>query len=355
MEVYPVMIKKLLAAVSALLSVSVLAAYNPPAGGQNFLRLTEPQLLSGASSSAGGAIFSVTPASVVNNPALTAFEQRIVLDLAGTMLFDSSDSNESVGGATQAGILFPSRWGVSSFLLQGVWVPFDRMQVGNNIHFNASFAKDVTDKLAIGMSGNVGLFYGYDSDWLGAVDMGALYLFGDLAFMQNVRFSAALLNLGKMYSETTNHGIKGSDAADWPALATPKAGVAATLFNNKKLEIGASVDISAPGFQNFVLDAGVQLVFGGIVNVASGWEYDAREYSEGAKNVMPSVGVSCKFMFNSKDGSFLTNKGWQQSEMTVSAAWQQMYKKINAVSVGALLNLGLKDTEAPKIILWGEE
>ena len=101
------MIKKLLAAVSALLSVSVLAAYNPPAGGQNFLRLTEPQLLSGASSSAGGAIFSVTPASVVNNPALTAFEQRIVLDLAGTMLFDSSDSNESVGGATQAGILFP--------------------------------------------------------------------------------------------------------------------------------------------------------------------------------------------------------------------------------------------------------
>ena len=39
-----------------------LFAYNPPAGGQNVLRLTEPQLITGAHSAAGGGIFGVTPA-----------------------------------------------------------------------------------------------------------------------------------------------------------------------------------------------------------------------------------------------------------------------------------------------------
>jgi hypothetical protein len=32
-----------------------------------------------------------------------------------------------------------------------------------------------------------------------------------------------------------------------------------------------------------------------------------------------------------------------------------MYKKINAVSAGAVLNLGLTDTKAPEITMWGEQ
>ena len=41
--------------------------------------------------------------------------------------------------------------------------------------------------------------------------------------------------------------------------------------------------------------------------------------------------------------------------MTVSGAWKQLYKNVNAVSAGAKINLGLKDTQAPEIILWGEK
>lgn len=349
------MLKKIIALAACLSAFAALSAYNPPAGGQNLFRLTEPQLLTGGASSAGGALFGVTPASVMNNPALTAFEQRIILDVAGTMLFDSSDSEHSVGGGFQAGILFPSRWGVSSYLFQGLFVPLERMQLGNNLHLNANFSKDVTDKLAIGMGLNVACFYGYGSDWLGALDMGALYRFGDLAFLKDLRFGAALLNLGKMYGDTTNNGITGSDANNWPGLATPKMGVAATLVSVKGMDLGASVDFTVPNFQNFVVDAGVQILFSGFIAVSSSWEYDVREYSEGSKNILPSIGISCRFMFNSKDGSMLANKGWQQSEMTVSGAWQQLYKKINAVSAGAVLNLGLKDTQAPEIILWGNE
>lgn len=331
---------------------SFLFAYNPPAGGQNVLRISSPMLLTDGSSSAGGGFFNITPSSVVNNPALSAFEQRVILDLAGTMLFDDKDeSDKSVGGAFQTGILIPSRWCVSTFLFQGVWVPFYDMHLGNNLNFTADFAKDINDKLAIGMSLNVGIFYGYDSDWNGGVNMGALYNFGDLLFMKDLRFGGALLNLGKPFENTELRGIEDTEAEKWPGI-TPKFGVAATMYSSNQVDIGASLDISIPAFQNFVLDAGVQVFILDFITVNSSWEYDAREYAEGDKNIIPSIGVSCKFMFNSKDGSMLAKKGWAQSEMTVSGAWKQLYKNINAVSVGATLNLGLEDTQAPEIILW---
>ena len=51
----------------------------------------------------------------------------------------------------------------------------------------------------------------------------------------------------------------------------------------------------------------------------------------------------------------MANKGWDQSDMTVSGAYKQLYKNVNAVSAGAILNLGLADTKAPEIQLWGEQ
>lgn len=348
--------QKRMVTAAAMLLLSVLVyAYNPPAGGQNFLRITEPQLITGAASSAGGAVFNVTPSSVINNPALTAFEQRVVLDVAGTMLFDSSDSDHTVGGAFQTGIVLPSRWCVSSFLLQGVWVPFENMQTGNSFNLNATFSKDVTDSLAVGIGADAGIFYGYGTDWRAGVNLGALYRLGDVAFLKDVRFGVSLLNLGKQWTDTSVLGITEDDASAWPGIATLRTGAAAVLYSAGIMDIGASMDISVPAFQNFVLDTGVQIEFNDFITVSSSWEYDVREYSEGAVNIMPSVGVSFKFIINSKEGSLLADKGWEQSEVTVSAAWQQLYETVNAASFGAVMNLGLKDSEAPEIFLWGEK
>ena len=71
------MLKKIIAS-AVLCAGAALYAYNPPAGGQNLLRISSPELLSEGASAAGGALYSVSPDSVVNNPALTAFEQRAV-------------------------------------------------------------------------------------------------------------------------------------------------------------------------------------------------------------------------------------------------------------------------------------
>ncbi len=350
------LMKKLLFAAAGLFASVSLFAYNPPAGGQNVLRLSSPFLLGGSASAAGGALYEVIPSSIVNNPALPAFEQRIVLDVGATMFNDSNDIDGKTGSSFDAGLLIPGRYGVATFLAQGVFAPLIDMHLGKSVNFTGNVSKDITDYVSVGMNLNLGIFWGYESDWTASASFGAFWNYGDLAFMKNVRFGAALMNLGKMYSQTEVLGISGDDYADmWPGLATPKVGMGATLFESGKFEIGASVDLSSPAFQDFVLNAGCNIQYAKFLKLSTGWEYDVREYAEGSRNVMPSVVLSFKFNFSSKDGSMLANKGWQESEMTVAAGWQQLYEDVNAYSAGAVLKLGMPDNEAPKITLWGEE
>ncbi|MBR1537544.1 MAG: hypothetical protein IJ630_11465 [Treponema sp.] len=367
--------KKILGALfaAALLSAN-LFAYNPPAGGQNILRLSSPNLMTGASSAAGGGIYNVTPSSIVNNPALTAWEQRITLDLAGTLFVNTNEDYEdsfntnSLGEAFQAGILFPSRWCVSTLLFQGVWTEFFDMPIGDTISFTGGLAKDITDQVSVGMTANFGLLYGdiVESDWTASAAFGAYYNHGDLAFMKNVRFGVSMNNLGKMYSNKKNLGIKTAkniknnsqefeDSTSWPGLCTIRTGFAATMLSTDIMNLGISLDLSYPFFQDLVVDTGLMLQFWDFLKVSAAWSYDLQEEKNDASNLMPSIGVSFKFLFNSKSGSYMANHGWDQSDMTVSGSWKQMYENIHAISAGAVLNLGLKDTKAPEITMWGEE
>ncbi|MBQ8013196.1 MAG: hypothetical protein IJ257_02195 [Treponema sp.] len=367
--------KKILGALFVLAFAGAnLFAYNPPAGGQNVLQLTEPQLLTGAQSAAGGGIFGVTPASIVNNPALTAWEQRITLDVAGTLFVNSNTDyknyDNSLGGAFQGGFLVPSRWCVSTLLFQGVWTDFFDMPVGNSFNFTGGLAKDITDQVSVGMTVNFGLLYGdaVDSDWTLSAAFGAYYDYGDLFFMKNLRFGVSMNNIGKMYSGGEHTlGINSisavkdgryedvSNGQSWPGIATIRTGIAASFVKTDVMDLGSSLDFSFPAFQNLVMDLGLQIQLWDFLKISSSWEFDVREFANDAKNVIPSVGVSFKFIFNSKEGSYLANKGWAQSDMTVSGAWKQLYKNVNAVSAGAIMNLGLTDTKAPEVIMWGEE
>ncbi|MCR4822226.1 MAG: hypothetical protein K5873_05065 [Treponema sp.] len=371
--------KKIMGAlIAAAFTSAGLFAYNPPAGGQNVLRLTQPQLLTGANSTAGGGLLGVTPSSVVNNPALTAGEQRVTLDLAGSLFINTNTDNEynqtmgdnTMGGAFQGGLLIPSRWCVSTLLVQGLWTDFIDMPVGNSFNFTGALAKDITDQVYVGMSANFGLLYGdaVDSDWAASVAFGAYYNFGDLAFMRNFRFGVNMNNIGKMYAGgSSTLGIESykylkdndrssmSDGSAWPGIATIRTGAAATFVKTDILDLGLSLDFAFPGFQNFVTDIGLQIQLWDFLKIASSWEFDAQEFANDSKNLMPSVGVSFKFRFKSKEGSFLARKGWAESDMTVSTAWKQLYSNVNAVSAGAVMNLGLADTKAPEIIMWEDE
>ncbi len=360
--------KKIIVAAASFAFSAGLFAYNPPAGGQNLLRITSPELLTGAKSAAGGPIFHVSSDSILNNPALPAFNQRNTLNAAGTLLFDSDDDDHSIGGAFQLGLTTVSRWCVPTVLLQGVFVPYEHMQLGNSMNLTLGYSKDITDSVSVGLTGNVGLLWGYESDWTASLGLGAYYNYGDLGFLKNLRFGASLLNLGKMYTKTSVNGIEteevtaedGSkydvytEADTWPGIATLRTGAAASLIDAENFKMGLSLDLAYPGFQDLVFDAGLQFKLFKVLKLSSAWEFDLQEFRNDAKNILPSVGLSVNFIFKSENEA-LSNKGWEQSEVTVSTAWQRMYENVDAVSAGLEVDLGLRDTQAPEITLWGEE
>lgn len=352
---------KVVMAAGLLLLAGSLFAYDPPAGGQNHLRLSSPMALTGANSTAGGSVYDVIPSSVLTNPALPAFEQRVVLDLGGTLLTDKNKNEDdgTLGGAFQLGISIPTRWCVPTFIAQGLFAPLVDMPLGNHMAFTANLSKDINDKVSVGLGATFGGFWYKDiSDWTFAANTGVYYNYGDLLFMKNLRFGVTLMNLGKMYSKAEMPSIKGNLADDWPGLATPRAGVAANFVDTGDFRIGLSSDFAAPAFQNFVLDLGVALEYSGLsfatFKLASAWEYDVLEFSEGCKNIIPSVGLSVKFNFSAKSDT-LAKRGWNESEITVAGAWRNLYKDINAFSAGAVLKLGMEDKDPPVITLWEGE
>lgn len=342
--------------VSFLICSLSLYAYNPPAGGEKLFGISSPTQLTSASSSAGGAFYDVTPASIAFNPALPAFEQRVMLDAGYTALFAKDDPDDkSFANAFQAGILVPVKWGVGVAEMYGAIVPFYEMQLGKSFTTKFSASRDVTENLAVGASLTGGYFYGYDTDFMVAADLGFMYRFGSVGPLEDVRFGASLLNLGKTYTDTTVLGIKGEESAGFPGLATLRTGVAGTFIKTDLFAGAFSADIAVPTMQNFIFDAGLQFMYRNFLTLSTSWEYNAREVIESSESWMPAVGITFRFLFDSKNNAFMKENGWQQSEMAVSGAWKKMYENINAVSGGMTLKLGLKDTEAPEIKLFEED
>lgn len=339
------MSKRFVAAQIVLLSVlSFVSALDFPTGGDYIFRLTNPELLSGAGSSAGGGFYSSGPSSIVMNPALPANDQRVMLNLGYTALFNTGD-DASFGSGAQLALLIPSRWGVFSTTIDGIFCDVGKLEPGNLVHWRGGFSKDVTERLYAGIDLNFGMQWGARTDWMIGFDLGFVYHWGTLGFLKDTRIAGVLSGLGKPYQ------------LGMPSVVTPKAGIAATLFSVAKDNVagGFSADLSFPMFTNMVVDLGLQLRIAKIITVKSGWQLNVWEAAHKDLNLLPSVGVTVRFGINTKKNQFMIDKGWQQSEITTSGAWQNVYEGVHAASAGAAINLGLLDKEAPVIKIWNEE
>ncbi len=329
-------------------------AYNPPPAGESLYSFTSPFMLSAERSCAGGALFHVHPGHISENPALAAAEQRVVLDAAYTALIAPSQ-NKNYGQAVSAGIIIPSRYGVVTGVVQGVFVPFNAMLLKNTFTVRAAYSKEITDWLYAG----IGLYGGFGSDWTAGADIGFVYKpekVSWLPFLKKPHFGFSLTGMGKNYKPETI-GIDGrtDNITSFPSIITPHAGVAGMLFELKGFSGGLSLDVSAPFFQNLVIEPGLQFLIADMVRLSAGWQLNVREAVTKTASWYPSVSLSVKFPFTSKDESFLSKKGWQQSEMIVAGAYRPMRDNIHAASGGAALYLGLKDTAAPEVTLWGKD
>ena len=342
------------AAVLFILVVAAASAYNPPVYGDDIFELSSPRQLANSSSVVGGGLFYASPESIIVNPALTAKEQRVDLNLAYTGLVSSNTENSSrYGNAFQLGILIPFKRFVFSGYGNGTMIPFNEMNLGKSLNFKFGLAKEITEKLVIGANLNSGIFWGADTDWALSGNIGFVYTHGDLAFMKDFRYGASILNLGKNFGKTTLGGIKADKApGSLPTVATIKAGAAGILFGNDIIKLGASCDLTIPAFQNLIADLGLQFAVKDMLFISVAEKLNIAELANGVKNLMPSVGLSFRFTFDVKNNEYLQKNGWSQSEMSASVAWKQFNKTVNAVSAGVDVNLGLKDETPPVIKLW---
>ena len=333
------------------------SAYNTPAGGENLFELSSPDALSGKQSVTGGAIFSVGSDSLTVNPALGAGEQRVNLNVGYTFLHSGNSENSSViGSAFQTGILIPVKMFVFSGYMNGTFIPFNEMYLGNSMNFKAGLSKEITDKLDVGLGINGGVSWGGETDWSLSANLGFNYNYGDLGFLHDFRYGISMLNLGKNYSKSNFVGIKNDiKVSPFPTLGTIKAGVAASLYKNDLINVGMALDISTAFFQNLMIDANAQISIKDMFVVSLGEKFNMVETVNKKFNFAPSVGISFKFSFDVKNNNYLDRNGWNESEMTVSSAYKNMYGTVNAVSVGADIDLGMEDTSAPVIKFLDEE
>lgn len=348
--------KKTIIASVILFATASLFAYNPPNEGENLFGFSNPFLLTNGSSTAGGGIFECSPSSMAVNPAILAFEQRVTFDFGYTGMFSSVDESAPYGQSFNLGALMPTPFAVVGGEIVGVFVPFKEMQLGNSFTLKTAAAKKVADRLSLGVGVNAGITYGYNTDWLLTADIGGLYEVGDFGFMKDIRFGASVLNIGKTYNSTTVKGIYGNQSnTSWkgyPCFMTVKTGAAANFVKTKDFVLGLSFDVSFPFFNNIIFDSGLQIDIKDFFRLSTSWQYDMNAVAQGYAIDIPTVGISFKFNIDTK---FIGNNEMKKSEMAVSSAWKNVNGNINAVSLGATVNLGQKDTEAPVIEIMDDE
>ncbi|MCR5698682.1 MAG: hypothetical protein K6G52_03455 [Treponemataceae bacterium] len=334
-------------------------AYNPIVYADNYYELTSPEMISGASSVTGGGVQDTVSSSIAVNPSLIAGEQRYMMDVDYTALFSSATSL-TYGQTLQAGLVIPSRYGVGAVVIQGFLMDgLVGMDYGNSFAARGAYAKDLTDRLYIG----IGLYTGYgpEVDWALACDLGFWYMLGKVSFIENARWAVSFTGLGKSFESTQEGLYYGTDkVVGLEAPFTMRVGFAGDFLDYKNFTWGFSTDFSAPSFQNAVFDLGMQFLIYNIVKISTGWEVNVRELISGVPFSTPTAGISVNFNFDTakKKDSFMAKQGWEQSEMKISSAYRNIETKssqINVASVGLTVSLGQKDTAAPEIILWEDD
>ena len=326
-------------------------AYNPPCGSSQFLKIASPTQLSSGNAASGSGIFNALPESIAVNPALTAFEQRIQLDADFSALISSK---EGFNAAFQSGILIPGKFANFTGLLDGIFLNSSEMNLGNSLNVLAGMSKEITQRVSVGINLRAGFLFSPDADWNLAADLGALYRLEKLGFFKDFRIAFSFLNLGKPYLASVP-GLASSSKSDYfPEIATFKTGVSSLLLDTESFKIGASVNFTFPTFQNAIFDFGFQFGIKDMIFISVAETLDVQELSYGYADCLPSVGVSFKFLFNSKNNNYLKAHEWDKSEFTASLAYQNKYETLNAFSGGLNIKLGQKDTKPPVIELWTE-
>ncbi|NLJ45593.1 MAG: OmpA family protein [Treponema sp.] len=282
------------------------------------------------------------------NPAASAGQQRVVLD-ANYAALVGMDAQTGWGSALNLGITLPKPYGVWTASAQFLSIPdsLTSLPLGTAFRVEGSIAKDLSPNFYAGIG--AGLVFG--DDWGLAADLGILHKVGNLAFFKNFQWGAVISGLGKPYVPD-GLGAAGGAATAFPGPYTLTIGGRGDFVQTEQFRAGASLDLSVPSFQNFLVNAGLEGSFRERVVLRLGWGLNVHEILNGPAALLPSIGLFGKFDLNRKsDESFISKQGWDRSEIRPGFAVKPLYDGIYAYSAGVNLPLGVVDREAPLVQL----
>lgn len=339
--------KRIVLMLCAVLSAYSVFAYNPPAGGESAQTFFSPDVLGGQASVTGGPFADGNPADLASNPALSAYEQRIIFDLsyAAVIGFKRNTAGDSgwKGHLANADFLYPARWGVIATDVHFFKSSFASLPWGTAGSLRFSYSKDLTENIALG----IGLYGIIGTGWGLGADLGMLYRFGDLGFAKDSRLGVAITGMGKPYNANRG-GVKSlSNTSGFPGMFTPRAGFATTFVAVKNFKLGMAFDLSFPTFQNVVFDTGLHMKFAEMVTFKAGWNFNLVETLHHAQTYIPSFGLACTIKLNSKTAN--EANAWEQSDITPQLAAKPLVNGIWAIGAGVNVKVGKTDTSAPVI------
>lgn len=306
-------------------------AFTPPTGSE-----APPVLASPFSAASGGRIAQEwAPMGSFLNPASAAWAQRSFIE-GSYLALPGFGPSTGYGNGFDLGLTLPRAYGVWSFGLSFLQSPFASMPLGTSFSGQASIAKELSDRVALGLGlgGSVGGPAGWSLDG----DLGFLVRQGTLGVFKDFAWGAALTGLGKTVA---------------PSPFTFSAGASGYLVRSTSFDLGLAADLSFPSFQNLVFGFGLDLAIGRVAFVNLGWDLNLREALSGAaESMVPSFGLSALIPLDRKaDESFISMSGWDRSELRPALAARPLYDGVWGISVGAGMALGVVDGNPPRIEL----
>ncbi len=346
--------KKLPQALLCLLLCCSIYAYNPSSGGELFYLLGTPSLISDGVSAAGGALTDVTAANSAVNPALTADEERFTLDAGYTALIGGTGDGSRFGSAFHLGAVYPTKYGVLSGSLQGLFSFSDGLDLGGSGTARIGFSKEAGKWL---LGADLAFTGGSAFSFFG--DIGAVYKAGMISFlpfMHNIRFGFAFTELGLPFRYNSKSALDASAGnVEFPGFITPRLGFSGMFLDFDAVQAGLSLDLAFPTFQNVIFSSGIQFFIKDIVRLRVSWDFNLRECLAGTASYLPTVALSVTIPVTSGHDSFLSRQGWQQSDVIPAAAFRTLPGEVMAVSAGVTARLGIRDERPPVIKLFEEQ
>ena len=293
------------------------------------LELTSPRILG----TGAGSSLLLPPQTGLLNPASAAIAQRITFDGSYVGLIGTDgESTGFQGHIINFGHTIPTKAGVftwnSSFLSSSSEI----LNTGSQFSLYGSFAKDIYPDTFIGLGLKTVVADG--PQYTAAADLGLIRVKPSLMFLEDVKWSVVLQNLG--YSNI--------EAVRSP-LYTLTVGVDGELFSSEKVNGRLVGDISLVEFQNVRCAAGLHINIGEYLDIGLGSRFDIAEIIDGDTGEMiPSLSIAYTFIPGNTDGEVLT-----RNELQPYIAAAPLTSDMWAAAAGLTVPIGRIDREAPEI------